>query len=75
MIGIKDTLEINAALHGNSDRLADRIFGRKKGQNWHRQPPAAAKVNPLRRYTRSTFSGLFSGMEPGQNVQKRVNAA
>lgn len=73
MIGIKDTLELNAARDGNHDRLADRIIGTTKGQgrrNWHTsqvQPPA----NPLRRYTRSTFSGLVTGAATPQHAPQR----
>lgn len=64
MIGIQDTLELSAALHGKNNRLADRIFGITKAP--HREAPRQAlvtpKVHPLRRYTRSTIFSLPGGI-------------
>jgi hypothetical protein len=77
MIGIKDSLELNATLHGKNDRLADRIIGstkRKRKDDW-RAVSVSQQPNPLRRYTRSTFNGLLASMgQPPTNSQPRTAA-
>lgn len=73
MIGIKDTLELNATLHGKNDRLADRIMGIGKTPHRHTRPFKVADPvpSPLRRYTRHTISGLPGGIG---NAFGRVHA-
>ncbi|HBR94871.1 MAG TPA: hypothetical protein DEA90_11975 [Opitutae bacterium] len=64
MIGIKDTLELNAARYGRHDRLADRIFG---VQRTNRTPAegnraASPQPSPLRQYTGHNLLGLPGGI-------------
>ncbi|MGZ0707560.1 hypothetical protein ACWPKO_04400 [Coraliomargarita sp. W4R53] len=64
MIGIKDTLELSAALHRGNDRLADRIFGVQKSARTQadRQTAISPQPTPLRQYIRSELFGLPGGV-------------
>ncbi|MGZ0657122.1 hypothetical protein ACWPKS_16080 [Coraliomargarita sp. W4R72] len=64
MIGIKDTLELSAALHRSNDRLADRIFGVQRSARAQAAPQTAVspQPTPLRQYIRRELFGLPGGV-------------